>query len=134
MKTKALYIFIGIFLSCTLFIPAKDYKAVVSQLPTSETFINLIKTIGEVTGNNIEAQIVPHGRAIYQIENKQVDIYCPATVITNSKKISALNFDYATVKFYKMAFVLYTNKKKPVDIADLKKGIPKNLKSNQAHL
>ena len=42
--------------------------------------------------------------------------------------MKALNYDYSTAVMYKSSFVLFTNKSKPLDIADLKKGNTKGYK------
>jgi polar amino acid transport system substrate-binding protein len=127
-KGRILVIAVSFVLVFTAFIYAKDYKVAVYQLPTAESFASLIKAIGEATNNNFDIQIVPPARGVYLVENQQVDIIFPSTVSNDLKKQAGSKFDYSTVKAFKMIFVLYTNKNKPVDVAELKKGNPKNYK------
>jgi polar amino acid transport system substrate-binding protein len=129
MKRKLLlFMLIGLVLISGTIISAKEYKAAVYQLPTSDTYVNLLKAIAEATGNNFDIQIVPSARGVYMVENKQADFVCPATVSADPKKIPTMKYDYSTASLYKTTFVLYTNKSKPIDVAELKKGNSKNFK------
>jgi ABC-type amino acid transport substrate-binding protein len=131
MKKKlSSILFLCIFFLCGLTLYANDYKGVVGQLSplTMETFKNLATSVVEATGNKIAIEIVPPARGIYLIENKQADFYTAIIAITDPKKIADLKYDYSTADTHNVVFVLYTNKKKPIDPADLKKGNPKKYK------
>jgi polar amino acid transport system substrate-binding protein len=125
-KRKSLIIALFIVLGFNCFLNAKDYKVAIFQLPTAESFTELFKAVGEATNNDFEIQIVPPARGVYLIENKLADIFFPATISGDQKKQAGLKFDYSTARVFKAVFVLYTNKNKPVDIGELKKGNPKN--------
>jgi hypothetical protein len=105
---------------------ATNYKVAITQTPNSETFVNLMKAIADATKNTFDIQVAPAARVLNMIETNQVDMLCPATVNPNLKGNSSVKFDYSTVRLYKMAFVIYTNKNKQVDISELKKGNTKN--------
>ncbi len=115
-------------LFCTVFTWAKEFKAAVKQLPTTDTYIAILKAIVEATGNTVDVQVVPPARADYLIENKQVDIQYPMAALSDNPKFKALKFDFSTAVLYKLAFVIYTNKDKPVDIESIKKGNTKKYK------
>ena len=129
MKKKIFVIlFANIFLFCIFALSAKEYSVAVYDIPTSKYFVDLFKAIGETTNNSFNVQLVPPARGVYLIENDQVDIIFPATMSNDSKKVSLAKFDYSAAKAYQMVFVLYMNKKNPIDINDLKKGNPKGYK------
>ena len=107
---------------------AKDYKVAIMQLPTAESFASFFRALGDATNNTFEIQIVPPARAIYLIENKQVDIVFPATVSNDPKKQTGSIFDYSAARVFKAVFVLYANKTKPIDIEELKRGNTSNYK------
>jgi ABC-type amino acid transport substrate-binding protein len=124
----AICVFFMCALICTTGVFAADFKVAVLQLPVSESFVNLIKALGEVTGNTFATEVVPPSRGIYLIENKEVDAMFPATKSTDPKKNLAQNFDYASTKAYQMIFVLYANKGEPVGSLELRNGNQKNYK------
>jgi polar amino acid transport system substrate-binding protein len=107
---------------------AQSYNVAVRQLATSDMYVNLIKAIGEAMNVTMNVQVMPGGRVNYLIENKQTDIILPDLRIPDPGKRAALKFDDSTVTMYNLSFVLYTNKAKPIDIADLKKGNKKGYK------
>jgi polar amino acid transport system substrate-binding protein len=107
---------------------AQTYKAAIVQVSTSETFKSLLMAIGEEMKVTFDAQIAPGARTTFLIENKQVDVVMPSTALKAAAEIAALKYDYSTDTIYKNAYVLYTNKGKPIDIAELKKGNPKGYK------
>jgi hypothetical protein len=95
---------------------------VIGQLPISDPLSKLMTAMCEAMNVKIEIQVVPMARLTYLIETKQVDIALPMLRLKDPDQIKLLNYDYSTVIFDKSPFVLYTNKKKPVDIANLKNG------------
>jgi polar amino acid transport system substrate-binding protein len=109
-------------------VAAQSYNVSVRQLATSDMYVSLIKAIGEEMKVSMKVQIVPGGRANYLIENKQADIVLPDLRIPDAAKRAQLKFDDSSVTMYNLSFVLYTNKDKSVDIADLKKGNTKGYK------
>lgn len=118
-----------VFLSC-LVSPAysQTYSATVRQLATTDMYTNLIKAIAEEMKVTMNVQAMPGGRTNYLVENKQTDIILPDLKIPDPAKQAALKYDYSTSTMYSLSFVLYTNKNKPVDLADLRKGNTKGYK------
>jgi len=121
------------FIVCLLFLSsfalaAKDYKVAVAQLPTTDSYVALIKAIGEETKNNFNIEVFPMARSVYLIENNQVDFQCPLIENPDPKKAANSKFDYSTTTVYKLVFVLYSNKAKNISAEELKKGNPKNYK------
>jgi polar amino acid transport system substrate-binding protein len=125
---KKFFISLVLGLSLCLAAGAQTYKVAIVQVSTSESFKQLVLAIGEVMKVNFEVQIVPGTRAAYLVENKQVDIGMPVLGMRDPAKVAALGYDYATSSIYRNSFVLYTNKAKAVDIAELKKGNAKGYK------
>ncbi len=125
---KRIFLLIIVVALCGTAVFAKDYKVAVYQLPVSDSFVNLFKALGEVTGNSFKTEVVPPARGIYLIENNQTDIVFPATKSTDSKKNLAQNFDYSGAKVYQMIFVLFANKAKPISVQDLTSGNKKGYK------
>jgi polar amino acid transport system substrate-binding protein len=117
-------VLICVLLLCGWAAFAKDYTVAILQLPTAEAYVNLFKAISEVTKNNFTTQLVPPARAVAELENKKADVLFPATKSTDPQKNAARSYDLSTAKVYSMVFVLYTNKSKPIDIAQLKSGNP----------
>ncbi len=126
------FLLIGLIICALIFnsflLSAKEYKVAVKDLATKQIFIDLINAIGEATGNIFNIEVVPASRADYLIENKQVDIQYPIIILPDAKKQKELKYDYAGGVIFKVAFVLYTNKDKPIDIQSLRKGNSKNYK------
>jgi hypothetical protein len=115
-------------LGLATFAGAQTYKVAIMQVPAAEVYRTFIKALGEATNTTFDIQVVPPARTVYLIENKQVDLTFPLIGLKDVEKIKALKYDYSTTVVYKSAFVLITNKSKPVDIADLKKGNTKGYK------
>ena len=104
------------------------FKAAVMDLPVTAAFSGLATAIAQVTNNTLDIQVVPPPRTVYLIENKVVDFTLPMLAMKDPAKVKVLNYDYSTAVMYKSSFVLFTNKNKPVDIEDLKKGNTKGYK------
>jgi polar amino acid transport system substrate-binding protein len=103
---------------------ATDFKVAIAQLSPSSTeaYTRIITEVIQATGNTATIEVLPIARAIYQVETKQSDIESTIVAIPDKAKWANLKFDYATTEMLKMVFVLYTNKAKPIDVAELKKG------------
>jgi polar amino acid transport system substrate-binding protein len=117
---------VGVLLSAfvLLAVPlgAEQFKVALVELPSSANIATFFTAMGEATNNTFDVQIVPSARAVYLIDNKQVDIMYPSTHGFDAKKNAAQNHDFSSVTISKAVLVLYSNKNKPVDVADLKKG------------
>jgi polar amino acid transport system substrate-binding protein len=117
-----------LFLSLGVMSYGETFKAAVMELPVTQAFSALANAIAEATNNTVALQVVPPPRTVYLIENKLVDFTLPMLAMKDPAKIKALTYDYSSAVMYKSAFVLFTNKAKPVDIEDLKKGNTKGYK------
>ncbi|NJL73562.1 MAG: hypothetical protein HC888_19580 [Candidatus Competibacteraceae bacterium] len=107
-----------------------DFKVVVPQLsPTStEAYQRLITAVLAETGNTATIQVLPFARCVYLIETKQAQILSEVVAIPDQRKWADLKFDYATSALNPIVFVLYYNRNKPINIADLKAGKASGLK------
>jgi polar amino acid transport system substrate-binding protein len=123
---KHFYFFVtlGFLLCLNAIVDAKDYKAAIIQTPTNDIYPVLIKAIAQETNNTIAIEIVPSARAIDLLENKQVELLCPATENNILKKVADMKYEFSSVSLFKSPFVLYSNKNKKIDIETLKKGNP----------
>jgi polar amino acid transport system substrate-binding protein len=109
---------------------AQEYKAVVPQVsPTAiDMYTKSIEAIAESQEKKVTVQVVPFARAVNLIETKQADIQSAITQIPDKTKWADLKYDYSTTPLLDIAFVLYTNKSKPVTAAEIKAGNPKKYK------
>ncbi|OHE68788.1 MAG: hypothetical protein A2Z99_00355 [Treponema sp. GWB1_62_6] len=62
------------------------------------------------------------------MEAAQVDIEVPNLLPKDVASQAALKFDASAAPLYELAFVLYTNKSKPIDVDNLRKGNSKGYK------
>jgi len=104
---------------------AQSYKVAIMQLPATALYQELMLAIANEAGAKIDIQVVPPARALALVESKSVDIEVPQLISHNPERLRTLPFDYSTEVIYTSAFVLYTNKAKPVDVGVLKSGNPK---------
>jgi hypothetical protein len=132
---KILLICFILTLSFTI-VSAKEFNGAISQLPTSDMYLNLLKAIAEETNNTLNIDVVPFNRLLYLIENNQIDVGGPFIALKDVNKQNKLKFDLSTTNILDMAFVLYMNKNKTIDINELKKGNPKKYKieTESAHV
>lgn len=134
-KMSAVYV---LFLAITVSGFSQDYKVVIPQLsPTAtEVYTKAIEAIIESQGRKMTFQVVPFARAVNLIETKQADIQSASIQVPDKTKWTELKYDYSTAMLVDVVFVLYTNKSKPVSIADIKAGNPNKLRieTDSAHL
>ncbi len=125
MKNKIIIVLLVFYLlfSAAIFY-GKEYKVAIKQLPTTDLYMKILKAFEEASGNTFNIQIYPPARADYLVSNGEVDIQFPIIVTPDVNKHKDLKYDFSSVILYKLAFVLYTNKKKAIDINSLKKGNP----------
>ncbi len=127
------FILLGIFS-----LSAKELKVVVPQLSplATETYTKLVTAIIEATGNTASIQVMPFARCVYVMENGQADVESTIVELPDQAKWAALKYDYSTATAVKIVFVLYTNTKKSIDAAELKKGNPKayKIETDSAHV
>jgi polar amino acid transport system substrate-binding protein len=117
---------------------SQNLNVVVPQVSPQaiEVYKSITQAIVDTAGKTATMQVVPFARAIYMMENKQADIECSNVQIPDQKKWAALKYDYSTSPLLNIAFVLYTNKAKPLSVADLKSGKAKDFKleTDAAHV
>jgi polar amino acid transport system substrate-binding protein len=108
---------------------AQEYKVVVPQLSpsTTELYKELAAALLEAAGAKSSIEVLPFARAILTVENKQADMLLLVIENPYPAKVAKLPVDYSTANLFELAFVLYTNKAKPVSVADLKNGNPGHL-------
>lgn len=108
-------------------LPAQTYRVAVGDIPGAvENNVKLLNAIAEAMGFKLEVQVVPMNRMFNMIINGQADFGVPTIKITNQEKIKALPYDLSEAGIVPVELWLYTNKSKPIDIEELKKGNPKN--------
>jgi ABC-type amino acid transport substrate-binding protein len=127
-KRLLLCILVCILLLSFTLLSAKEYKAAVKQLPTTDFFTKLLKAVVEATGNTVNIQVVPPARADYLVSTNDVDLQLPMIAIPDVKKQQLLKYDYSTVMLYKNSWVIYTKKDKKIDIDSLRKANPNKYK------
>jgi hypothetical protein len=103
---------------------AQEVKVVVPQLSplATETYTKVIQAVLDAGGRQASIQTVPFARAIYLMETKAADVECSLVQNPDKAKWTALKYDFATPEVLKIVFVLFTNKAKPIKVADLKAG------------
>ena len=130
MKKKVSFLFVLMSLLCfTISASAETFKVAIMQLPTSKMYQQLFIALGEATDNKFETEVLPVARATNMIESKMVDIQVPRIKGKNEAYNKSLKYDFSEANTGNViAFVLYTNKENPIDIAALKNGNSKNYK------
>jgi ABC-type amino acid transport substrate-binding protein len=117
---------------------AQEYKALIPQVSpaTIETYKKLTAAIVEAGGAKVSIEVVPFGRAVYNIENKSADFLLTVAANPDPAKVAALKVDYSTADLFPLVFVVYANKAKAVDPAALKQGNPGGLtiETDSAHV
>ena len=125
MKALMRAVLISISLVLGISAWAQTYKVAIMELPATAVYRDLVSAIAEEAGAKVDIQVVPTARALALVESKAVDIEVPQLISHNPERLRTIQFDYSTEVIYNSAFVLYTNKTKPVDVASLKAGNPK---------
>lgn len=105
-----------------------QFKAAVRQLSTTDTYVALVKAIAEETQSTIETQVVPGARAAFLLVGGDVNLMLPDIKPVLPEVVAAAQYSFSTASIFPMAFVLYTNPNKPVDLTDLKAGNKKGAK------
>jgi polar amino acid transport system substrate-binding protein len=121
---KRLAVALVVVLLAATGIVAQDLKVVVPQLSpiATDTYSKLIQAILDTSGKKVSVQVVPFARAIYLLEAKDMDIESLQIQNPDKSKWAALKYDYATPEVLKIVFVLFTNKSKPINVANLRAG------------
>lgn len=106
----------------------QPYKAALGAIPGTEPLAKMLEAMGKQAKVEFAIQSTPMERMIQSILGKQADLGLPMIALKDPEKIKNLPFDYSTDKISGMAFVLYTNSTKPIDLKDLKNGNSKGYK------
>lgn len=121
---RTLCIIIGLLLLSSM-AWAAEYKASIAKMPVyaesqdKGVLVDLTKAIAKASGNNITIQVVPFKRSMADAMAGTVSFHMP--LIKNALiPADKLKFDYSTATIFHVNFVLYTNKKNPVDIKKIK--------------
>ena len=137
MKLRSILL-IGIAISLASALGAQEYKVVIPQVSPAvvETYTNLAKAMLDAAGIKYTIEVVPFARAVFMIEDKQADMLISEVENPDQAKTAALKLDISTTPLFQVAFVLYTNKAKPLNIDELKNGNPKKwvVETDIAHL
>jgi hypothetical protein len=107
---------------------AESYTALIGDIPGIDSLMSMTKTLGEDMNVKLDIKKVPIQRMVNMIVTKQADFGAPMLKLKDPNAIKNLPFDYSTGTVQQMCFILYTNKTKPVDIANLKSGNSKGYK------
>ena len=130
MKKKAVLLFALLLVAGYSFKARADsFKVVVLKIPHQyETYITFFKELGEATNTVFQIEAVPPARASHMLEDKLADAMIPHLRSKNENFNKTLKIDFTTENLGDVAFVLYTNKSKPLDINSLKNGNSKHYK------
>lgn len=116
---------------------SQEFKVAVPQLSplSTDSYKALAAAVIEATGAKANIQVMPFARCTYSIENKEVDVVSSIVALPDQKRWAALKYDYSTAEAVKIVFVLFMNKGKAIDVAELKKGNLNGLKleTDSAH-
>ncbi len=107
---------------------AQTYSVVIGDLQGIESLEQLVETMGVDMGVTLNMKRVPMPRLTATVQEKQADFGTPMLYLKDPAVIKNLPFDYSTAVINKMCFILYTNKGKPIDVANLRKGNSKKYK------
>jgi ABC-type amino acid transport substrate-binding protein len=102
-----------------------SYKVALYDVPTVQFYKDLFAEIEKVEGVKFEVQVLPLARADYLVSMGQVDVQAPHIKPKDPAALAALKFDFGGVTLFTYTFVLFSNKAKAINIAELKKGNPK---------
>jgi hypothetical protein len=117
-------------LGSLLFLPTtglfSQYRAAVLDLPTADRYVTLIQAIAVDRKVTIDVEVLPAARASFLVRSQQIDFLVPTgRFLGPRRETGQINF---SAPIFPMAFILYTNKDKPVDVNDLKAGNKKRAK------
>jgi ABC-type amino acid transport substrate-binding protein len=101
------------------------YKIALYDVPTVQFYKDLFAEIEKIENVKFELQVLPLARADYLVTTGQVDAQAPHLKPKDTAALAAVKFDFGSVSLFNYSFVLFSNKAKQIDIAELKKGNPK---------
>lgn len=128
-KVKALVSACAIlFFSITSSLYAQTYTVLIGDIPGIDSLVTLTEAIATEMGVTFEIKKVPIQRMVNMIIANQADFGAPMLKLKDPNAIKNLPYLYSSEAIQQMCFILYTNKAKPVDIANLKGGNSKGYK------
>lgn len=127
-KLRTLGLFVMLFSLLGFSLHAQTYTVLVGDIPGIDSLVTMISTMGEDMGLTFNIQKVPMQRMVTMIASKQADFGAPAIKFTDKNAIANLPYIQSSAVVQQMTFILYTNKTKPIDIDNLKKGNSKGYK------
>lgn len=108
--------------------PAKTYTVLIGDIPGIDSLVEFTKTLGEDMGVQFDIKKVPIPRMINMVTSNQADFGAPLLQVRDPNAVKNLPYVQSTGVIQQMCFILYTNKSKPIDIANLKSGNSKGYK------
>ncbi len=120
-KVLAMAVTITVALVMLSVMPARaaDMKATLAKMPTTDVFVELVKTMAKTSGKDIEIQVVPFNKSMHDLVDGKADFHIPLIKAENIEE-AKLDFANSTETIFHVNFVLYTNKNKPIDKNNLK--------------
>lgn len=114
-------------------VPTQALKAsighipVVSEMDNSGNFVDYIRAMEAISGRKMDIKVLPFARSIKRVTNEQADFHFPLIEPPSKDK---LPFIVSTASVYRVNFVIYSNKKKPLTVKDLENKV---LETDAAH-
>lgn len=107
---------------------SQSYTVLIGDIPGIDSLVTMTEVLGKETGATFEIKKVPIQRMVNMIIANQADFGAPMIQLKDPEAIKKLPYKYSSGVIQQMCFILYTNKNKPIDIADLKAGNSKGYK------
>ncbi len=109
---------------------ASEWEASLANMPLSAVlddegsmtgaYVDLIIAIDKLAGTQTKINIYPFNRSLHNLVTGQANYHIPLIEIPN-KSNDDLPYAFSTETLFEVAFVLYSNKEKPLDIRNLEK-------------
>jgi ABC-type amino acid transport substrate-binding protein len=117
-----------LFLTVSASVYSSPYVVLIGDIPGIDSLVTMTKALGDEMKVELEVKKVPIQRMVSMIISNQADFGAPMLQLKDPNAIKNLPFSYSTGVIQQMCFILYTNKSKPVDVANLKNGNSKGYK------
>jgi len=123
-------------LICLGTLTARELKVSLAQMPVyaesleKGVLVDFAKALAAASGSSLNMVVVPFKRSMDNVITKQVDLHMP--LIKNPLDDEAkLPYSHSTATIFHVNFVIYSNKNKPLDMANLKQY---KLETDAAHV
>lgn len=107
---------------------SQSYTVLIGDIPGIDSLVEMTRTLGEDMGVQFDIKKVPIPRMIAMLTSNQADFGAPLLQLKDPGAVKNLPYVQSTGVIQQMCFILYTNKSKPIDIANLKSGNSKGYK------